>query len=264
MAQDYDKLLKEILREVFPAIATKVLGIQAKKLETLPFDLQYTTELKTDQLWKVTPVTGAPFALHVDLQTKNDKQMPARMLAYCGLIHLLHQLPVHQYVLYTGNGKLSMSAAITFPEFTYQYRLLDMRQFPYQTFLQSSQPQEVLLAIISDFGGESKHLVTRKILHRLRELSVIEGELSRRVKQLSRLGSLRNVSTIVIQEALAMAITLDKTKDGLYQLGKEEQAEEIALNMLKRGLEAKLIGELTGLSLEQIAALAAKLRQVKE
>ncbi len=43
MAQDYDKLLKEILREVFPAIATKVLGIQAKKLETLPFDLQYTT-----------------------------------------------------------------------------------------------------------------------------------------------------------------------------------------------------------------------------
>ncbi len=60
-----------------------------------------------------------------------------------------------------------------------------------------------------------------------------------------------------------MAITLDKTKDGLYQLGKEEQAEEIALNMLKRGLEAKLIGELTGLSLDQIAALAAKMKESK-
>ena len=167
-------------------------------------------------------------------------------------------------MLYTGNGKVSMSAAIAFPEFTYQYRLLDMRQFPYQTFLQSSQPHFLRLAIISGFGGESKHSVTRKILHRLRELSLREGELPRRVKQRSRLGSLRNVSTIVIQEALAMAITLDKTKDGLYQLGKEDQAEEIALNMLKRGLEAKLIGELTGLSLEQIAALAAKLRQAKE
>lgn len=52
MAQDYDKLLKEILREVFPAITEKVLGIQAKRINTLPFDLQYTTELKTDQLYK--------------------------------------------------------------------------------------------------------------------------------------------------------------------------------------------------------------------
>ncbi len=47
MAQDYDKLLKEILREVFPAITEKVLGIKARRIDTLPFDLQYTTELKT-------------------------------------------------------------------------------------------------------------------------------------------------------------------------------------------------------------------------
>ena len=176
MAQDYDKLLKEILRELFPAITQKVLGIQADKLEALPFDLQYTTELKTDQLYKVTPRTGEPFALHVDLQTKNDKAMAARMLAYCGLIHLLHGLPVRQYVLYTGKGKLSMPDTITFPNFTYGYHLLDMRQFSYQTFLASEQPQEVLLAIIGDFGTEPPRLVTQKILRRLKELSVNKGE----------------------------------------------------------------------------------------
>jgi hypothetical protein len=259
MAQDYDKLLKEILREVFPAITEKVLGIKARRIDTLPFDLQYTTELKTDQLYRVTPLTGPNFALHVDLQTKNDKAMPARMLAYCGLIHLLHNLPVHQYVLYTGKGKMSMPATITFPEFTYQYRLLDMRQFPYQTFLQSDQPQEVLLAVIADFGEESSRLVTQKILRRLKELSSSEAELSRRVKQLSRLGTLRNVSTVIIQEALAMAITLDKTKDGLYQLGQQERQEEIALNLLKEGLAEEMIIRVTGLTAKQINQLKQRL-----
>ncbi len=259
MAQDYDKLLKEILREVFPAITEKVLGIKAKRIDTLPFDLQYTTELKTDQLYKVIPLTGPAFALHVDLQTKNDKAMPARMLAYCGLIHLLHGLPVHQYVLYTGKGKMSMSNSIAFPEFTYQYRLLDMRQFPYQTFLQSQQAEEVLLAIIADFGEESSRLVTQKILRRLKELSGSEAELSRRVKQLSRLGTLRNISTVIIQEALAMAITLDKTKDGLYLLGKEEEKEEIALNLLKEGLAEEVISRVTGLSLREVSQLKQRL-----
>ena len=177
--------------------------------------------------------------------------MAARMLAYCGLIHLLHSLPVHQYVLYTGKGKLSMPDTLHFPNFTYGYRLLDMRQFPYQTFLESQQPQEVLLAIISDFGGEHARL----ILRRLKELSDSEPELSRRVRQLSRLGTLRNLSALIIQEALAMAITLDKTKDGLYQLGKEEEKEEIALNLLKEGLPEEVICRVTGLSLAVVKQL---------
>ena len=259
MAQDYDKLLKEIFREVFPAITEKVLGIQAKSIDTLPFDLQYTTELKTDQLYKVTPLTGPAFALHVDLQTKNDKAMPARMLAYCGLIHLLHGLPVHQYVLYTGKGKMSMPATIAFPAFTYRYHLLDMRQFSYQTFLLSQHPEEVLLAVIADFGEESNRLVTQKILRKLKELSGSEAELSRRVKQLSRLATLRNISTLIIQEALAMAITLDKTKDGLYQLGQQERQEEIALNLLKEGLAEEMIIRVTGLTLKQINQLRQRL-----
>ncbi|MBC7922431.1 MAG: hypothetical protein H7Z75_15230 [Ferruginibacter sp.] len=263
MAQDYDKLLKEILREVFPSITEKVLGIQARKIEILPFELQYTTELKTDQLYKITPLSGAPFALHVDLQTKNDKTMAARMLAYCGLIHLLHGLPVQQCVLYTGKGRLSMPDAIAFPGFTYRYQLLDMRQFPYQAFLASDQPQEVLLAIISDFGEESHLLVTQKILRRLRELSSSERELSRRVRQLSRLGTLRNVSTLIIQEALAMAITLDKTKDGLYLLGKEERQEEITLNMLKEGLSEEVISRVTGLSPREVNRLKGGLPDKK-
>jgi DNA-binding Lrp family transcriptional regulator len=102
-------------------------------------------------------------------------------------------------------------------------------------------------------------LVTQKILRKLKELSGSEAELSRRVKQLSRLGTLRNISTVIIQEALAMAITLDKTKDGLYLLGKEEEKEEIALNLLKEGLAEEVISRVTGLSLREVSQLKQRL-----
>ncbi len=101
--------------------------------------------------------------------------------------------------------------------------------------------------------------VNQKILRKLKELSGSEAELSRRVKQLSRLGTLRNISTVIIQEALAMAITLDKTKDGLYLLGKEEEKEEIALNLLKEGLAEEVISRVTGLSLREVSQLKQRL-----
>ena len=52
--------------------------------------------------------------------------------------------------------------------------------------------------------------------------------------------------------SLAMAITLDKTKDGLYQLGQQERQEEIALNLLKEGLAEEMIIRVTGLTAKQI------------
>ncbi len=52
-----------------------------------------------------------------------------------------------------------------------------------------------------------------------------------------------------------MAITLDKTKDGLYQLGQQERQEEIALNLLKEGLAEEMIIRVTGLTAKKIDQL---------
>ncbi len=125
--------------------------------------------------------------------------------------------------------------------------------------MQSQQPEEVLLAVIADFGEDSSLLATQKILRRLKELSGSEAELSRKVRQLSRLGTLRSMGTLIIQEALAMAVTLDKTKDGLYQLGRQEQQEEIAMNMIKEGLAEEVISRVTGLTLKKISQLKQRL-----
>ncbi len=80
MAQDYDKIFREVLKDIFPAVARKVLGIPSGEYKPLPVDLQYTSEREADQLWEVVPSGGKPFILHCGFQAGNDKQMLSRML----------------------------------------------------------------------------------------------------------------------------------------------------------------------------------------
>ncbi len=80
MAQDFDKIFREVLKDLFPTLAQKVLGIPSGEYKALPGDLQYTSERKADQLWEVIPDQGERFILHCELQTTNDKQMLSRML----------------------------------------------------------------------------------------------------------------------------------------------------------------------------------------
>ena len=50
MAQDYDKIFREVLKDIFPAVAQKVLGIPPGQYKPLPVDLQYTSEREADQV----------------------------------------------------------------------------------------------------------------------------------------------------------------------------------------------------------------------
>ena len=50
MAQDYDKIFREVLKDIFPTVARKLLGIPAGAYKPLPGDLQYTSELTQSKL----------------------------------------------------------------------------------------------------------------------------------------------------------------------------------------------------------------------
>ena len=82
MAQDYDKIFREVLKDIFPVVAQTLLGIPSGHYQPLPLDLQYTSEREADQLWEVTSAGGEPFVLHCEFQSTNDKGMLSRMLLY--------------------------------------------------------------------------------------------------------------------------------------------------------------------------------------
>jgi predicted transposase/invertase (TIGR01784 family) len=272
MAQDYDKIFREVFKDIFPAVAQKVLGIPAGAYKPLPVDLQYTSEREADQVWEVTPDAGTPFVLHCEFQSANDKQMLSRMLLYYGFLYYQRKLPIQQYVIYVGRDRLQMDAELKANRLTYSYALIDLRDFPYQTFLESGRSQEVLLAILADFGGEPAGLVIEKIILTLKERSTGTLELSQRSLQLVRLSVLRNLGKTVYNLVKKMPITIDVKEDDLLQeiyqeglqkgqlAGKEEAKEEAAINMLKEGFAEEVVVRITKLPAARIAQLRQQLQ----
>jgi hypothetical protein len=259
MAQDYDKIFREVLKEIFPGIAQRVLGIPEGQYRPLPVDLQYTSEREADQLWEVIPLVGKPFILHCEFQSTNDKGMLARRLLYYGFLYYQKKLPIRQFVIYVGKEALQMEPALEAENMSFSYRLVDLKSFSYQRFLESNHSEEVLLAILANFQGEPADLIAEKIITKLEELSQGKLELSQRAVQLIRLAVLRNLGKTVFNAAQKMAITIDVKEDTLYQLGKEAATEEAAMSMLKEGFSQEVVVKITKLPIERIVQLKQQL-----
>lgn len=67
-SSQYDKIFKENIEAVIPALMQKVLGITAVQSEELPDDLLHTKERKPDVLKKVTDEWGEIFILQIECQ----------------------------------------------------------------------------------------------------------------------------------------------------------------------------------------------------
>jgi hypothetical protein len=196
MAQDYDKIFREVLRDIFPAVARKVLGIPAGQYKPLPVDLQYTSEREADQLWEVTPDEGAPFILHCEFQSTNDKQMLSRMMIYHAFLHYQKKMPIRQFVIYVGRDPLYMEHQLQTDALSYRYGLIDLKSFPYEVFLASGHSEKVVLAILADFGGEDPVLIAQQIIAKLQQRVSGTLQLSQRTLQLVRLATLRNLVVV--------------------------------------------------------------------
>ena len=280
MAQDFDKIFREVLKDTFPALARKVLGIPAGVYKPLPVDLQYTSEREADQLWEVVPPQGDPFILHCEIQATNDKQMLSRMLLYHAFLYYQKKLPIRQCVIYVGKDKLTMEHQLQSERLSYSYQLVDLRSYPYGIFLESGSSREVLLTILADFQGEAPELIAEKIIAKLEQLCEGTLELAQRALQLIRLAVLRNLGKTVLETANKMAITIDIIKeDALYrevyqegklegklegkreglQQGELEGKEKAALNMLRKGMAVALVSEIAELPAERVARLKQQL-----
>ena len=165
-----------------------------------------------------------------------------------------------------------MPTALTMPKFEYRYELVDLRRFPYQTFLESTNPSEVVLAILCDFERDDQTLVVSRILHKLKELNFSGLQLQQHIRQLEVLAKIKNLQTIVLEEERKMALEYDMETDIRFMQGKEsgrkkgieEGIEEgiergieqgikkTAVGFMKEGVDLGIIRKATGLSLKTL------------
>jgi hypothetical protein len=97
--------------------------------------------------------------------------MVSRMLLYRAFLYHKYQLPVKQYVFYVGEKSAKMPVSLSQDNLTFQFELRSIIDFDYEIFLNSDKPEEVILAILSDFGNHTPKEIIQEILDKILELT---------------------------------------------------------------------------------------------
>jgi hypothetical protein len=260
MAQDYDKVFKENIEDIILSLAEKILHIHPEKIEEIPDDLQRTIERKPDFLKKISPKNSVKdYILHIEFQKEDEPKMAYRMHEYYGMLLRKYELDVHQVVFYINKNKPTMITQLQHKNLSFSYELLDLQEIDYTIFLNSNQPEEIILAILGNFGKEHPQKAVEKILSKLKTIKIETLRREKCVKQLEVLSNLRGLQQEIIKQLTNMALVYDLKTDLRYQQGREEATKEFQKEMITKLLKKAV------LSVQEIAELVqAPIDYVKE
>ena len=233
----YDKLIKENLKYLVPSLARRMgIDLGRGRIETIKDKLQFTVEREPDCLFKVCHDNPSEdYVTQFDFQAGNDDNMPERMLFYRTLAKFVYKLPIRQLVFYIENDPMTMVNFIREPKLYFEYELYDIRIFTANSFLESDIPQEVLLAILGDFEGETPENMMEKVILRLKKVSKRKKDFQKFAFQLHVLSGLRKLHPIFNKKIKTMPVLfdIDFKDDQLYLDGREEGVKETIIFMIE-------------------------------
>jgi predicted transposase/invertase (TIGR01784 family) len=158
----------------------------------------------------------------------------------------------------------------------YRYTLVDTRDLDCERFLQSNDPEAVVLAILCNLEGKDKAAVARQILRRLLELTGDDIQAFNRyltmVEELSGNRDLRNeiqeaekMYKVKIEEhpsynlGIQAGMQLGKLEG--KQEGKLEGIEQGVLGMFNVGMDADTIARAMTISVQEVNVILVKVQQ---
>ena len=251
-SSQYDKIFKENIEAVISSIVQNVLDIMVISMEELPDDIQHTKERKPDVLKKVTDNQGNIFVLQIEFQVANDDEMAHRMLDYKAMLFRKYRIPVRQYVIYLGKGKLTMEDSMQTLDLTFKYNLLAINTIDYKIFLKSNRPEEIVLSVLANFDKEKPENALKHIISRLEETTEGDLALKRYFKQLRILAQLRKLEQKlknIVMDSIAKYI--DEEKDVAFLVGREKEQMKFVTNMLQKlDLTIKQIADIAGVTVD--------------
>ncbi len=252
MANNYDRIFKENIELLLLPLLKKLLGLSPPKLSPIDAKMQVTQEAEMDHIRRVVHDNPEKdYGLQIEFHV-SDEDLRKRNLLHYALFHQITGLPLRQIVIYGG--------MLTHPNHIHQNQLnlsgLDLRfeviilkQIPKEQFLQSEIPEEVVLAILCDFGKDQPENVVRLILQQLQRILRKSNRIKKFQKQLLILSRLRKMELIVKNQVEAMTIHYDIETDGLFLQGIEKGIELEKLEFIHK------LWRLQEFSLEKIALL---------
>jgi predicted transposase/invertase (TIGR01784 family) len=269
MANEYDKVLRESIKEPKHNLLKQLLGVDAVHIRAVPQKVRQTiVEREADTVLEVETIKGDKFIVHIEWQSTNDSRMHLRMARYDLLLMESYHYDVMGVVVYVGNEKLTMKDGFKSFGSQYTYILKDIREFAPEVFLSSNDPGELVLAILA--GWKDGKTVIQEILRKLRILTRGDNvAFKEKVKHLELIAQLRGKSLQeqIIKEEENMPITIDIRKDLRFQQGMREGIEagkkegiqetrlQTARKMLEEGISVALVQKIMGLDVVELNEL---------
>jgi hypothetical protein len=234
MANHYDKILKENLEEIFIPITEKILGISLENAQELPDAVQITLGREPNLL----KIIDDEYILQVEFQVADDPDMADRMFVYYALLWSKYHIPIKQYVIFIGDKQqLRMSETLTLENANFRYQIINLQNIGYEHFLESEQPEEVLLAILSDFHGENPEKPIKLILDKIHQLSPQPLRFGKYARQLEVLSKLRNLQSLIVKYLETMPIVYDLETDIRFLQGQEKGIQQGIEQGIEQGID---------------------------
>jgi hypothetical protein len=231
----YDKIVKENIASIIPALMDNVLGFKVLDSVVIEEKIQQTKEKEADVLRIVTDPTGRKFILHLEFQVDDYKKMAYRMADYWVLLKSKYKYPVRQFVIYIGNKQPTMKTVLSEDGNYFQFQLINITKLDYLRFLNSTNPEEIILAILGDFGNEKPETALSHIIQRLEETKTDQNTLQKHFNQLRILAKLRKLDLKFDDMIQNMAKYLDVKNDYFYIKGLEDEKIKFITYLIKEG-----------------------------
>ncbi len=228
MANSYDRIFKENIESLQLHLLRKILGINPPKLAPIDAKMQVTQEAEMDNIRRVVHEDSSlDYGLQIEFHV-SDEDLRKRNFLHYALFHQITSLPLRQVVIYGGmeKGTQIKKNHLSLNGIDLQFEVIVLKKIPKELFLNSKIPEEVILAILCDFGEDSPDQVVESILVALTSILKRSNRIKKYQKQLLILSRLRKMELIVKTQVEAMTIHYDIETDGLYLQGVEEGIEQ--------------------------------------
>jgi len=233
---EYDVALKNILTQPGNSVLIQLTG--SASIRWINVEAPKVTNRRVDLLGELP---GGNL-LHIELQSRNEKNFPLRMAEYLFGIALRYgHLPL-QVALYVGQAPLRMKDRVQGPDVSVRFHLMDIRDLDGEQLLASACPGDNVLAVLTRLGENKRGL--RRILERiaagpprardlaLEELFIIAG--LRKIEDAARLEARKMpvLNDIMNNKVIGPAIRQGRAEGRVE--GRIEGQVEILLSLIER------------------------------
>ncbi|MCL6754810.1 Rpn family recombination-promoting nuclease/putative transposase [Nostoc sp. CCCryo 231-06] len=279
---DHDRLFKELLSTFFvefldlflPQVASQ---IDRNSIQFLPQEV--FTDVTSGEKKEIDLLVQCRFQqqdtcflIHVENQSYTETAFAKRMFKYFARLHEKYDLPIYPVVIFSFDEPKRaepQNYSVTFGDLKvleFQFVAIQLNRLSWRDFL--TQPNPVAAALMSkmNISKQERPQVKAECLRLLATLKLDPARMQLISGFVDTYLRLDDTEKQVFQAAIS-TMGLDEQEEIMeivtswQQEGAQKTREEIALNLLKRGMIVQEISQVTGLSLEQVQQLQALLSQ---